>query len=106
MPKPTRKLWNTRACICCGEQALFGAKDLAAGETPVIMSITPVLYRRSATKSRQLKNAQSIRICERCLVLALAPPSPAFSPQGEKLLRSFQWSLTRCYSALTGEKCA
>lgn len=54
-----------RFCIVCGCKASNGRKQRDPNE-PVMIAVTPVLYRRGAGKG-QLRNAPRVNVCQDCL---------------------------------------
>lgn len=88
-----------RVCCVCQAEASYGSKKPVAGE-PVIVAISPVVYRRGASKG-QLRNAPRVQVCEACLTKALTTGRLGWlSGDGGKLWNALRSSLLDCYGIM------
>lgn len=92
---------DRRACLVCGCEARALARSPIAGE-PRILSISGTLYRKGEGKGAQ-QAAPAVRICEPCLVRALAGGFFGAGSAGRKLWAALRGSLAHAYNSINSE---
>lgn len=90
-------------CICKAEAARLKSNRPRLEGEPIMISITPMIYRRGQGK-RMLKNAASVHVCESCLDLVIEVPFT--TRETERLPMALLASIEDRYNSLKREDAA
>lgn len=60
-----------RACCACGASS----RPSNTGKLANVVSISPLLYRRSGFKNRKLRRGANVQVCDDCLAVFITSPS-------------------------------
>jgi hypothetical protein len=90
-----------RACVVCGQDARRLARAPLPGE-PRILAVSMTVYRKGEGKSA-LKAAPAVRVCEGCMIRAIAGGFFGAGSAGSKVWAALRSSLSTGYSALIAE---
>jgi hypothetical protein len=90
-----------RSCDVCGCEA--GNGPYYKKGQPVIVALNLTIYRR-VPKSRQLKGCKKVRVCESCLVRAIASRGGNLTGEATSLASALFGRIAERYSAMTEAK--
>ena len=98
-----------RVCCVCNRESphrsrgrLKSDRPLKPGE-PNVLAITPLIYFKAHGHFSQLGNCARVRVCEECLVRAIAPGRLPWSDEGAKLWNALQGTLADGFDGLKRE---